>query len=76
MFQGIIHMTNNQNTFLPGQKLQHLKTGGFYRILHLAKIEATLEDVYVYEALINHTIWIRPKLEMEDGRFIPMMENI
>jgi hypothetical protein len=75
MFQGIIHMTNHQSTFLPGQKLQHVKTGGFYRILHLAKIEATLEDAYVYEALINHTIWIRPKLEMEDGRFISIIEN-
>ncbi len=61
--------------FILGQKLQHLKTGGFYRILHLAKIEATLEDAYVYEALINQTIWIRPKLEMEDGRFIPITEN-
>lgn len=55
-----------------GQHLQHCKSGGFYRILHHAKIEATLEDVYVYEASSNHTVWIRPVSEMEDGRFIPL----
>jgi hypothetical protein len=65
-------MIKTQNTFFsPGQILKHLKTGGYYRILHLAKIEASLEDVYVYEALSNHTIWIRPQLEMQDGRFVP-----
>jgi len=36
----------------------------------LAKIEATLEDAYVYQALSNMTFWIRPKAEMLDGRFI------
>jgi hypothetical protein len=63
-------MTEKARLFQQGQILKHLKTGGFYRILYEAKIEATLEDVYVYEALINHTIWIRPVTEMEDGRFI------
>ena len=75
IFKRAIYMTKLQTAFSPGQKLQHLKTGEFYRILHLAKIEASLEDVYVYEALINHTVWIRPKLEMEDGRFIPIIDN-
>lgn len=58
--------------FKPGQLLKHLKTGGFYKVLYLAKIEANLADAYVYEALINHTIWIRPKEEMQDGRFLPI----
>jgi hypothetical protein len=58
--------------FPQGQLLQHLKTGGFYKVLYLAKMEATLKDVYVYEALVNGSIWIRPKDEMEDGRFAPI----
>jgi hypothetical protein len=65
-------MTSIPSMFSPGQKLQHQKTGGYYRILHLAQMEATLEYVYVYEALINQTIWIRPQAQMEDGRFIPV----
>ncbi len=60
--------------FQVGDQLQHLKTGGFYRIICLAKIEANLEDAYVYEALINGSLWIRPKTEMEDGRFIRFNE--
>ncbi len=60
--------------FQAGDRLQHLKTGGFYRVLCLAKIEASLEDAYVYEALRNGTYWIRPQTEMEDGRFIKVAE--
>ena len=60
--------------FQVGDQLQHLKTGGSYRIICLAKIEANLEDAYVYEALINGSLWIHPKTEMEDGRFIRVNE--
>lgn len=60
-----------QAEFLPGQKVQHVKTGGLYQIICLAKIEATLEDAYVYQALSNMTYWVRPKTEMLDGRFVP-----
>lgn len=56
--------------FQPGQQLQHVKTGGYYKVVCLAKIEATLEDAYVYQAQKNMTFWIRPKREMEDGRFV------
>ena len=56
--------------FHAGDRLQHLKTGGFYRVLCFAKIEANLEDAYVYEAIKNGSYWIRPQIEMEDGRFI------
>jgi len=41
-----------------------------YQIVCLAKIEATLEDAYVYQALRNMTFWIRPQAEMLDGRFV------
>jgi hypothetical protein len=55
--------------FKPGTKLKHIKTGGFYKVLLLANIEATLEPAYVYESLQSQDFWIRPQREMEDGRF-------
>jgi hypothetical protein len=55
--------------FKPGAKLKHIKTGGFYKVVMLANIEATLEPAYVYESLQSHDFWIRPQAEMEDGRF-------
>jgi hypothetical protein len=55
--------------FKPGAKLKHVKTGGFYKVLLLANIEATLEPAYVYESLQSHDFWVRPQGEMEDGRF-------
>ena len=61
---------NPSSKFQAGDRLQHLKTGGFYRVIGLAKIEATLKDVYVYEAVSDNTLWVRPKAEMEDGRFV------
>ncbi|WP_114652381.1 hypothetical protein [Polynucleobacter necessarius] len=55
--------------FKPGSKLRHIKTGGFYKVVLLANVEANLEPAYVYESLQSHDFWIRPKTEMEDGRF-------
>ncbi len=55
--------------FKPGSKLKHIKTGGFYKVVLLANIESNLEPAYVYESLQSHDFWIRPKAEMEDGRF-------
>ena len=55
--------------FKPGTKLKHIKTGGLYKVLLLANIEATLEPAYVYESLQSHDFWVRPQEEMEDGRF-------
>ena len=59
----------DEGLFKPGSKLKHLKTGGFYTGILLATIEATLEPAYVYESMQTHDFWIRPKKEMEDGRF-------
>ena len=55
--------------FKPGTKLRHIKTGGFYKVVLLANIEANLEPAYVYESLQSKDFWIRPQAEMEDGRF-------
>ena len=59
----------DEGLFKPGSKLQHKKTGGFYKVVFLANDEASLEPAYVYESLQSHDFWIRPKAEMEDGRF-------
>ena len=55
--------------FKPGSKLRHIKTGGFYKVVLLANVEASLEPTDVYESMQSHDFWIRPKAEMEDGRF-------
>jgi len=59
----------DEGLFKPGSKLKHVKTGGFYKVVFLANIEASLEPAYVYESMQSHDFWIRPKAEMEDGRF-------
>ena len=59
----------DEGLFQPGNKLRHMKTGGFYKVVLLANIESTLEPAYVYESMQSHDFWIRPKAEMEDGRF-------
>jgi hypothetical protein len=61
--------TPDGGLFKPGSKLRHLKTGGFYKVVLLANVEANLEPAYVYESMQTHDFWIRPKSEMEDGRF-------
>jgi hypothetical protein len=59
----------DEGLFKPGSRLRHKKTGGFYKVVLLANIEASLEPAYVYESMQSHDFWIRPKAEMEDGRF-------
>ena len=61
--------------FKPGDFLKHLKSGGFYRVVMLANIEATLQPAYVYESLRNQSFWILPQSEMEDGRFVVISEK-
>ena len=60
----------NHSLFPIGSKLQHRKTGGFYQVMGIAIIEATLEPAYVYLSHQTHDYWVRPQAEMEDGRFV------
>ncbi len=64
---------NTTAKFQAGDQLIHLKSGGLYRVIGLGKIAANLEDVYIYEAMCNQTLWVRSKAEMEDGRFVKQL---
>jgi hypothetical protein len=64
-------------------KYQHFK-GGLYRVIAVGKIEATGEDVVVYETLYDNPVsrvWVRPlnnfleTVEI-DGKKVPRFEYI
>lgn len=56
-----------RNLFWPGCRVRHHK-GGEYVVLFRADYEPTMTDCYVYRGEDGHT-WVRPALQMEDGRF-------
>ena len=47
---------------------RHLKTGGLYRAISDATIEATMTPVVVYQGADGRW-WVRPRDEFHDGRF-------
>jgi hypothetical protein len=49
--------------------VRHRKTGGIYRIICAARLEATLEEVIVYRSESTGETWVRLKEQMFDGRF-------
>jgi hypothetical protein len=59
-----------------GDVVEHLKTGSYYMVFAYGILEATKEDVVVYVeankngALPNGKVWVRPKKEFYDGRFL------
>ena len=66
----------NENEFKQGDVVRHLKTGNVYQIITDARLESTLEDVFVYRALAaEKSTWVRPKGEMQDGRFVLVTSN-
>lgn len=48
---------------------KHLKTGHVYRCMGFGFIEARMEPCVIYEGPDN-IIWVRPREEFEDGRFV------
>lgn len=56
---------------------RHKKSGGLYTVIALARVEATLERVVVYQAVTDEWemvegpdhVWTRPLAEFADGRF-------
>jgi ribonuclease HI len=59
----------SQFIFEIGATVTHLKTGGRYQILQHARYEPSDDYVYVYQSSADGQIWVRPRREMEDGRF-------
>jgi hypothetical protein len=54
-----------------GMKVRHVKSGGKYNVVCVAKVEATLDPVVVYRSLKDHdAVWTRPLAEFCDGRFV------
>jgi hypothetical protein len=51
-------------------RYQHVKTGGFYEVIGPGKLEWDLADVIVYRSEHDGSLWIRPKAEFFDGRFV------
>ena len=63
----------------PG-KYKHYK-GKFYEVIGVARHSETLEDVVVYKALYDNSLWTRPKkMFLEnvsvDGKEVPRFEFI
>lgn len=56
--------------FAAGDDVRHLKSGGCYRVLAYARLEATLEVCCVYQHSDSALVWVRPITEMHDGRFV------
>lgn len=54
---------------MPGVRYKHVKTGGFYEVVDIATIEATMELAVVYRSTENGRRWVRPYDEFCDGRF-------
>ena len=55
--------------FVEGARVEHVRSRGWYRIVGIAKVEATMEDVVVYQSDCNGQLWTRPVSEFLDGRF-------
>lgn len=54
-------------------KWKHVKTGGIYRILGAALIEADMKVHILYSPHDSEwPVWSRPITEFMDGRFIPV----
>lgn len=50
--------------------VRHKKSGGEYTVLGVARVEATLEPVVIYESNARPgEVWTRPHPEFCDGRF-------
>lgn len=54
-----------KSTWVPTH--QHRK-GGMYRLLHEGRLEADLTPVAIYDDE-SGTVWVRPLVEFNDGRF-------
>lgn len=52
---------------------RHLKSGGDYRVICTATLEADRSDAVVYDDK-DGTVWVRSAMEFYDGRFAPLTQ--
>ena len=57
-----------------GLRYRHKKTRGTYRVMCVARMEATLELAVVYVSEKDQVPWVRPLAEFVDGRFAEIKE--
>lgn len=57
---------------VPGCTYRHRK-GMVYTVLHIGFMEGDLSPVVIYQG-ITGAVWVRPKAEFEDGRFVMVLE--
>ena len=55
-------------------KYLHLKTGGFYELLHIAVTSDTLKPAVVYQN-DDGVVFVRLASEFFDGRFEPVLKK-
>jgi hypothetical protein len=55
--------------FAPTDIIQHVKSGDTYTIVGRCTVEKTGVECYAYRGA-DGRMWIRPEMEMDDGRFI------
>lgn len=54
----------------PGMEVRHVKSGGNYTVICEATVEATMAPAVVYRSEKDGSVWVRPRAEFCDGRFI------
>lgn len=59
----------------PGEVWTHKKSGVRYRVMCVARKEATLNPEVVYSVVGGGDPWTRPHAEFMDGRFVPFREE-
>ncbi len=53
-----------------GREIQHVKSGGYYRVAGLHFLESDMKLVFSYETLQRKPVsFVRPIEELVDGRF-------
>jgi hypothetical protein len=54
-----------------GTTHKYVKSGKYYHVITEGRIEQTLQPVVIYKGL-NNDVWVRPKDEFTDGRFVKL----
>jgi hypothetical protein len=54
----------------PSIFMRHVKSGGLYRVMGPATLEATGQELTIYRSMQDDRVWARPTAEFSDGRFV------